>query len=133
MFVIQKVDPEPLLKFFREEKERFPGEIQSNWAYASLWRKHLYTVTADGQVLGYAIVNEWGTDRKRLLDELYVSPDYRCLGLGRALFKFAQPGELIVDGGNERAIRFYQKMGMRKNGGWKYPNDKLLFTWMITA
>jgi ribosomal protein S18 acetylase RimI-like enzyme len=100
--------------------------------YASLFaagRGHLLLAERDGRAIGYAMVSEIGSQatlqvgaRMAELESLSVAPGERGAGVGTALM--AATHELIrelgidelmlyVMDGNERALRFYERYGMR--------------------
>lgn len=138
MFIVEKATPEDVLHFIELDKVENPGEIISNWGFKSLFRKSCYLVSVDNkaqgvdkQVLGFAIITEWGRERTRYLDELYITPDARSLGLGRLLVNESAAEELIVDDSNERALRFYKKLGFQIQSTWKGHDNKPLFHWLV--
>lgn len=81
---------------------------------------------AGPQVVGYATCTTgysiWSANSTLLLDDLYVAPGYRSMGVGRDLLDAV--GRLCVEErhvhvrwtvepGNSRAIAFYTRMGAR--------------------
>jgi ribosomal protein S18 acetylase RimI-like enzyme len=92
-------------------------------------RAHLILAEEDGRAIGYAMVSEIGGQatlqtgaRMAELESLSVLPDERGAGVGTALM--AATHELVrelgidelmlyVMDGNERALRFYERYGMR--------------------
>jgi len=86
---------------------------------------------ADGQPIGFAVYffnySTWQGRRGLYLEDLYVSPEYRGGGAGKALLKHL--ARIAVDGGcgrfewsvldwNEPAIGFYEKLGAERLEGW---------------
>ncbi|MEO1827489.1 MAG: GNAT family N-acetyltransferase [Pseudomonas sp.] len=86
---------------------------------------------ADGQPIGFAVYffnySTWQGRRGLYLEDLYVSPEYRGGGAGKALLKHL--ARIAVDGGcgrfewsvldwNEPAIRFYESIGAKAKSEW---------------
>jgi ribosomal protein S18 acetylase RimI-like enzyme len=92
-------------------------------------RGHLLIAEAGGRAIGYAVVSEIGPQatletgaRMAELESLAVLPGERGAGVGRALMAAAHElvrelgiGELMlyVMDGNDGALRFYERYGMR--------------------
>jgi ribosomal protein S18 acetylase RimI-like enzyme len=92
-------------------------------------RGHLFLAEEDGRAIGYAMVSETGGQatlqtgtRMAELESLSVLPDARGAGVGRALMTAVHElvhelgaGEvmLYVMDGNDGALRFYERYGMR--------------------
>jgi GNAT superfamily N-acetyltransferase len=87
--------------------------------------------TADGALIGYALYfhnfSSWRGRRGLFLEDLFVLPEWRRHGLGRALFaeltRIAQERgcariEWIVLDWNIPAIRFYQSLGAQPLNEW---------------
>jgi GNAT superfamily N-acetyltransferase len=85
----------------------------------------------DGQAAGYAVYyRTFSTFVGRagiFLDDLYVRPEFRKRGLGRALLKQAAAVDFEVGGGrfewialrwNENAFRFYRSLGAKIMDEW---------------
>jgi GNAT superfamily N-acetyltransferase len=93
---------------------------------------------ADGRAVAYAITLETYSSFLALptlyLEDLFVLPDARRLGIGRAFFRFLA-GEAVRRGcgrmewvvldWNQLAIDFYEKLGARRLTEW--------FTYRLTA
>ena len=85
-----------------------------------------YILEYDGTPAGYAQLSKTFSQEVGglvvLVEELYVSPQYRSNGLGREFFKFLEDGpardarrlRLEVTGSNTRAIALYERMGFTK-------------------
>ena len=86
---------------------------------------------ADGQPIGFAVYffnySTWQGRRGLYLEDLYVSPEYRGGGAGKALLKHL--ARIAVDGGcgrfewsvldwNEPAIKFYESIGAKAKSEW---------------
>lgn len=86
---------------------------------------------ADGQPIGFAVYffnySTWLGRRGLYLEDLYVSPEYRGGGAGKALLKHL--ARIAVDSGcgrfewsvldwNEPAIKFYESIGARAKSEW---------------
>jgi GNAT superfamily N-acetyltransferase len=91
-----------------------------------------WVATANGQVVGFALFfTNFSTFLGQpglYLEDLYVKPAHRSLGIGRALL--SRLGALAVERGygrvewsvldwNEHAIRFYEKMGATLLPEWR--------------
>jgi ribosomal protein S18 acetylase RimI-like enzyme len=92
-------------------------------------RGHLLLAEEDGRAIGYAMVSETGGQttlqtgaRMAELESLSVLPDARGAGIGRTLMAAVHElvrqlgaGEvmLYVMDGNDSALRFYERYGMR--------------------
>lgn len=83
-----------------------------------------YVFEENGQLQGYAMVaksfsTEFGK-RCIWIEDLYVKPDFRGLGLGGAFLRHIQtvyPGALFrleAEQENESAVRLYEKMGFEE-------------------
>jgi GNAT superfamily N-acetyltransferase len=102
---------------------------------------------ATGEILGYAVVltTPYTYDLKPTLTlkELYVEPDFRGLGVGRALMRAVaaratalSAGRLRWDvlPGNDRAEAFYQSLGGRRVDNWiPYVMDEPAFTHLAAS
>ncbi|HZS06924.1 MAG TPA: GNAT family N-acetyltransferase [Blastocatellia bacterium] len=80
-----------------------------------------------GQVAGYAIVydiySSFLARPKLYLEDLFVKPDFRGCGVGKALFEACVREtesrgfdrlQWYVEDWNEQAVRFYEQMGARR-------------------
>jgi len=87
---------------------------------AAQWRGFL--AEASGRAIGYATYTEgfhlWSGARRILLDDIYVDPDHRGVGVGKRLMQlvFDVAGDdafvswtVLPD--NDRAITFYKRLG----------------------
>ncbi len=103
---------------------------------------HLYhIISLDAKPCGYLSIRAKGPQHF-YIEKIYTIPSVHGSGVGRALFEYACEYalqnchaqecllELNVNRNNERAIKFYTKMGMRKDrrtdehvGGGYYAND----------
>ena len=93
--------------------------LQGQFRAGHVW----FIASSDGEPCGYVSVERQGEDLF-LLQKIYVLPRFQGLGVGEFLFRHAveyvrsvHPApcrmELNVNRSN-RAVRFYEKMGMRK-------------------
>lgn len=103
-------------------------------AGAEPFRRHWIATGPTGAVVGVAASGEGVGDWERpalgdiwtppattfCLDHLYIAPGMQGSGLGQALLDVALPGGraayLWVIGGNDRAIRFYERNGFARDG-----------------
>lgn len=85
----------------------------------------------DGVAAGFAVYffnySTWLGRRGLYLEDLYVSPDYRRAGVGRALLRHLARTAVSLDCGrmewnvldwNEPAIRFYESIGAEPLNEW---------------
>ena len=82
-----------------------------------------YILEHDGSPAGYGLLSKTFSQEVGglviLVEELYVTPEYRSHGLGRVFFKFIEDGpgkdarrfRLEVTKCNDRAISLYKKLG----------------------
>jgi ribosomal protein S18 acetylase RimI-like enzyme len=114
---------------FRSGEEAWERRRAHYEALLESGRGHLLLAEEDGRAIGYAMVSATGGqatlatgDRMAELESLAVAEDDRGHGVGRALMDaaYAVMRELgatelmlYVLEGNEGAIRFYERLGMR--------------------
>ncbi len=85
----------------------------------------------DGQAIGFAVYffnySTWLGQHGLYLEDLYVSPEFRGMGAGKALLKHLAQIALSKNCGrfewsvldwNEPAIRFYQSIGAKPQDEW---------------
>lgn len=82
-----------------------------------------YFIFCDGKVASYSIcalsASQEACARMLWLDELYIKPEYRSLGLGKKFFEFLEKSEeydfirLEVESDNERALKLYKSLGYK--------------------
>ncbi|MDR5907774.1 GNAT family N-acetyltransferase [Franzmannia qiaohouensis] len=85
----------------------------------------------DGEPIGFAVYffnfSTWLGKHGLYLEDLYVSPDYRGVGAGKALFKYLAQLALSKNCGrfewsvldwNEPAIKFYNAIGGEPQNEW---------------
>lgn len=85
----------------------------------------------DGQAIGFAVYffnySTWLGQHGLYLEDLYVSPEFRGMGAGKALLKHLAQIALSRNCGrfewsvldwNEPAIRFYQSIGAKPQDEW---------------
>jgi GNAT superfamily N-acetyltransferase len=95
---------------------------------------HAFVAEVDGRVVGMALwfvtFSTWRGRHGLWLEDLYVSPEHRGLGLGRALLsRLAAVGvergyerlDWNVLDWNEPALRFYQGLGAEPLDDWTMP------------
>lgn len=119
----------PQLLPFRSGEEAWQRRRPHYQALLESGRGHLLLAEDDGRVIGYAMVSVIGSqvtlatgDRMAELETLSVAEGVRGQGVGRALMDaaYAVMRELglselmlyVVDG-NDGAVRFYERLGMR--------------------
>ena len=91
-------------------------------------RGSIFIFTAEEEIVGYAILihywsNEYGGHLVSI-DEMYVKESWRNRGIGGSFIKLLETNapektvgmSLEVAPENEKAIRFYQRMGFKKSG-----------------
>lgn len=107
--------------------ENIPEEnIQAAFDEMMRSRQYLegfFLLAEDGAVAGYALVaksfSQEAGGMVLWVDELYLLPEYRSLGLGREFFDFVQEHlsasvrriRLEVEGDNVKAISLYRRLG----------------------
>jgi GNAT superfamily N-acetyltransferase len=114
---------------FRSADEAWERRREHYRGLFAAGRAHLFLAERDGRAIGYAMVSEIGSQatlrtgaRMAELESLSVLPGERGAGVGRALM--AAVHELVrelgieelmlyVMDGNEGALRFYERYGMR--------------------
>lgn len=132
-------DVATILGFVRElaEFEKAPDEVTSTEAmmHAALFGAHpaaeAIIAEVDGRSVGMAVFyhnfSTWTGVRGIWLDDLYVTPEARGTGAGRALLthlagiavdRGCQRFEWWVLDWNERAIEFYRKVGAEAMDEW---------------
>ncbi len=101
--------------------DRIPGMLDEIYALDTLAadiaeRGHQYWLAAAGRDLGYA--SAYRADGRVWIKKLYLLPETRGLGLGKALIATARahfgpdlPVALYVNDGNVPAIAFYRSQG----------------------
>lgn len=81
----------------------------------------------DDQVAGFALCtwsfSTWEAKPGIWMDDLFIRPDYRRYGLGRAMMaelrsRTSGRVEWEMQGGNERAEEFYRGLGAETVHGW---------------
>ena len=118
----RKEDAETLFEFNRELIERYedPGSIDLQEVLAWVRRKlekrlgEYVRVTADGRLAGYYRLCLDGGEAE--LDDLYILPEYRGLGIGTAVVgkccaDAGRPVKLYVFVKNEKAVSLYRRLG----------------------
>ncbi|OHE92217.1 hypothetical protein CORC01_12453 [Colletotrichum orchidophilum] len=124
--------PESLAATLHFEPSSSP-EISKTLAASSM-RRFAYPLlarTPDGAIAGLAIYfynySTWSAAPGLCLEEFYVLPEFRSLGYGRILMKaMAQEArdagcvkmEWVCLENNERALRFYGKLGAKRMEDW---------------
>ena len=114
---------------FRSREEAWERRRPHYEALLESGRGHLLLAEEDGRVIGYAMVSEIGGqatlatgDRMAELETLSVAEGERGHGVGRALMDaaYAVMRELgatelmlYVIEGNDGAVRFYERLGLR--------------------
>ena len=92
---------------------------------------HALICSIDERAIGFAVYfynySTWLGKNGLYLEDLYVSPEYRQLGAGKALLKHLASIAIDRDCGrlewsvldwNEPAIKFYQSIGARSQDEW---------------
>lgn len=119
----------PQLLAFRSPEEAWERRRAHYEALLASGRGHLLLAEEDGRAIGYAMVSETGGqttlatgDRMAELETLSVAEGERGQGVGHALMDaaYAVMRELgatevmlyVLDG-NDGAVRFYERLGMR--------------------
>lgn len=133
-----RADVPEILRFIRElaEYEHMLGEVEATEESLEKWlfdRRGAETVFAelDGRPVGFALYfYNFSTFLGRsgiYLEDLYVRPEHRGKGVGRALL--GHLAKLAVEGGygrlewqcldwNQPSIDFYLSLGARRMDGW---------------
>lgn len=135
----EAADSELILHFVRElaRYEKAEHEVVATRAdiEASIFGEHstvrALICEADGQPIGFAVYffnySTWQGRRGLYLEDLYVSPEYRGSGAGKALLRHL--ARIAVTGGcgrfewsvldwNEPAIKFYESIGAKAKSEW---------------
>jgi len=90
---------------------------------AVLERETVFVAEVDGDPAGYVAV-EWAEAAMRV-DQLFVSPEHEAEGVGRQLFEHAEGYaisegalalQVVVSGGDRRALDFYRGRGFVEAG-----------------
>jgi predicted acetyltransferase len=116
----EKLRLRDVLRDYLAELSRY-GEVSDDYPFFdAYWQdddRWPYMIEADGQLIGFALVNTWspsqqGTDFA--LAEFYILPDFRHAGVGRRAFaalldKHRGVWELSVMPQNEAAKTFWQR------------------------
>ena len=96
----------------------------------SFWKEILsgklisgYIIEYGSDTAGYALVAYYASQeyggKIALFDELYISPQYRGLGIGKKAFEFVEAGDVVAcrleaEPKNERAIKLYKSIGYKE-------------------
>lgn len=128
-----------ILRFIRElaiyEKAESSVQTDEDGIRASLFgpdaKAHALICEADGNAIGYAVYfynySTWLGRNGIYLEDLYVSPDSRGSGAGKALLQHIARIAVAQNCGrfewsvldwNEPAIRFYEAAGARPQSEW---------------
>lgn len=104
------VDP-PLVKVFPPDEDEDGGLLED---------QHAEVAVEDGQILGFAIAEVQGWNRRLVIEEIAVAPAHRGRGIGTTLMRRAcaygrrwgaRTAWLETSNVNTPAIRAYQRMG----------------------
>lgn len=134
----EKKDAGLILYFIKELAvyEKLLDEVVATEAILEEWifekkKAEVILVQADGKEAGYALFfHNFSTFLGRAgiyLEDLYVTPEYRGYGLGKALIK--KLGSVAVERGcgrlewscldwNTKSIEFYRSLGAEPMDGW---------------
>ena len=99
-----------------------------------------YVAEIDGTIAGQLMItSEWSDWRNGTfwwIQSVYVREEYRSKGVFKALYRFVENAarkrkdvcglRLYVEKKNERAMKAYEKMGMKKSGYEIYETDFVL-------
>ena len=126
-----------LIRALAEYEKAAPGALSLTEAglHDALFGPHpaieALAATAGDTLIGYALYfhnfSSWRGRRGLFLEDLFVVPEWRRRGLGRALFaelmriareRGCSRMEWIVLDWNAPAIRFYESLGARPLNGW---------------
>jgi GNAT superfamily N-acetyltransferase len=88
-----------------------------------LERETVFVAEVEGSPAGYVALER--AERAVRVDQLFVSPEHEAEGIGRQLLEFAEGYaiwegaealQVVVEGGNERALAFYRGRGFTPAG-----------------
>jgi ribosomal protein S18 acetylase RimI-like enzyme len=90
---------------------------------AILERETVFVAEVSGTPAGYVALEQ--TERTVRVDQLFVSPEHEAEGVGRQLLEYAEGFaiysgaetlQVVVEGGNDRALSFYSGRGFMPVG-----------------
>ncbi|WP_394145681.1 GNAT family N-acetyltransferase [Vibrio atypicus] len=132
-------DTETILRFITElaKYEKLESEVKTSISdiESSLFSQestaHAIICEVNGEPIGFAVFfynySTWLGKNGLYLEDLYVSPEYRSIGAGKAILKYlAQLAvskkcgrfEWCVLDWNEPAIEFYKSIGAKPQNEW---------------
>lgn len=121
-----------LARYERAEQEVIASiEDVANLLFGENSNAYSLIVSVDGVPIGYAVYfynySTWLGKKGLYLEDLYISPDYRGIGAGKAMMKYIAAiavknncgrFELSVLNWNESAIDFYESIGAKSKAEW---------------
>lgn len=108
---IERVPLREIEHYLRIEvrKNQYDQEVVLNRIHRGLSEKTIYRITVGGQIAGIATY----CDSMQKLEELYISPERRALGLAKRLVMTINPVSAVVASQNQAAIRLFESLGYK--------------------
>jgi len=89
------------------KKNQFDQEVVLNRVHRGLAEKTIYRITVNGEIVGIATYCE----SLQKLEELYICPEKRAIGLAKRLVMTINPVSAVVAAHNQAAIGLFNSLG----------------------